>query len=121
MRLKIDEKKCSGCHLCEMVCSLAHLRILNVEKSAIRIERDDLGTSMNRPVVCRQCKKMLCLADEEVDEAAERGKFLWPKARVKACPFNGLSFFEGTAFHCDLCGGDPQCTKVCTPGAITIA
>jgi anaerobic carbon-monoxide dehydrogenase iron sulfur subunit len=120
MRIKVEKEKCSGCHLCEMVCSLFHLGVLNIEKSAIRIERDDLDSSLNTPVVCRQCKKMKCLSKEEVDEAAEKKMFIWNESRVKACPFKALSLFEGRAYHCDLCGGDPQCTKVCTPGAIFV-
>jgi ferredoxin len=28
---------------------------------------------------------------------------------------------DETAYHCDLCGGDPQCVKVCTPKAISLA
>jgi anaerobic carbon-monoxide dehydrogenase iron sulfur subunit len=120
VRIKVEKEKCSGCHLCEMVCSLFHLGTLNIEKSAIRIERDDLSTSLNTPLVCRQCRKMKCLDKEETDEAAEKNRFLWDESRVKACPFKALSAFEETAYHCDLCGGDPQCTKVCTPGAITL-
>jgi anaerobic carbon-monoxide dehydrogenase iron sulfur subunit len=120
MKIKIEKEKCSGCHLCEMVCSLFHLGVINTEKSAIRIERDDLDTSLNIPVVCRQCKKMKCLSKEEADEVAEKKSFLWDGKRVKACPFKALSAFEGATYHCDLCGGDPQCTKVCTPEAIAI-
>jgi anaerobic carbon-monoxide dehydrogenase iron sulfur subunit len=120
VRIKVDQENCSGCHLCEMVCSLFHLGMLNVEKSAIRVEKDDLDSSLNTPVVCRQCKKMKCLSKEEVDEATEKKLFLWNRSRVKACPFKALSVFDGTAYHCDLCGGDPQCTKVCTPGALTV-
>ena len=120
MKVKVNEEKCSGCHLCEMVCSLFHLGKLNTEKSAIRVESDDLDSSLNTPVVCRQCRKMKCLEKEEADEAIEKNSFLWDKGRVKACPFKGLFAFEDTAYHCDLCGGDPQCTKVCTPGAITV-
>jgi Fe-S-cluster-containing hydrogenase component 2 len=121
MRIKVKKEKCSGCHLCEMVCSLFHLGLLNVEKSAIRIEKDDLGSSQNRPVVCRQCKKMKCLSKEEEDEVAEKKIFLWNKSRAGCCPFKALSVFDGSAYHCDLCGGDPQCIKVCTPGALTVA
>ncbi len=120
VKIKIEKEKCSGCHLCEMVCSLFHLGRLNIEKSAIRVERDDLDSSLNTPMVCRQCRKMKCLEKEEVDEATEKNSFLWDKSRVKTCPFKTLFAFEDTAYHCDLCGGDPQCTKVCTPGAITV-
>ena len=120
MRIKVEKEKCSGCHLCELVCSLFHLRTFNVEKSAIRIERDDLNSSLNTPLVCRQCDKMKCLSKEEADETTEKKTFLWDASRASACPFHALSLFEGMAYHCDLCGGDPQCTKVCTPGAITL-
>ena len=121
MKIKVDKKKCSGCHLCEMVCSLFHAGIVNTEKSAIRIQKDDLQTSMNRPVVCRQCKEMLCLKNEKVREFQEKKKFAWRESRAQQCPFGALPVFEGTAFHCDLCKGKPQCVKVCTTGAIRIS
>jgi len=58
MRIKVDEERCSGCHLCEMVCSLFHLGMMNTERSAIRIQKDDLDTSLNLPILCHQCKEM---------------------------------------------------------------
>ena len=103
-----------------MVCSLFHFRIINTEKSAIRIHKDDLDTSLNTPVLCHQCKKMKCLNGEKVMEAQERKKFIWNKTRAERCPFNALSVLEEEAFHCNLCGGNPQCVKVCTPGAIQV-
>ncbi len=119
MKIKVDKEKCSGCHLCEMVCSLAHLGHINVERSAIRVEKDDLGSASNTPVVCRQCKKMACLSGEQVGAATEKKRFVWPKMRAERCPFGALNLFEDSAYHCDVCRGDPQCVKVCTPRAIT--
>ena len=72
MRIKVNKEKCSGCHLCETMCSLFHLGVVNAEKSAVRIEKDDLDTSLNSPVVCRQCKKMKCLEGEEVSPEVEK-------------------------------------------------
>jgi Fe-S-cluster-containing hydrogenase component 2 len=118
MRIKVDKEKCSGCHLCEMVCSLFHTGVINTERSAIRIQKDDLNTSLNRPIVCRQCKEMKCLDGENVKERLERSTFLWEKDRAKRCPFQALTVFGDHAYHCDLCGGRPQCVKVCTPKAI---
>ena len=120
MRIKVDRKKCSGCHLCEMACSLFHMGVMNPERSAIRIEKDDLETSVHRPIVCRQCKEMKCLEGEEMNDKSEQGKFLWDEGRSGRCPFHALTVFQGNAYHCDLCGGRPQCVKVCTPGAIRI-
>ena len=120
MRIKVDRKKCSGCHLCEMVCSLFHLGKINIEKSAIHIRKDDLGSSLNTPVLCHQCKEMKCLRGDEVNEELEKGKFIWDRIRAEDCPFNALTVFDENAYHCDLCGKNPQCIKVCTPRANSI-
>ena len=120
MRIKVNPKKCSGCHLCEMVCSLVHLRIINTEKSAIHIHKDDLDTSLNTPLLCRQCKEMKCLNGEKMSGAQERKKFIWNKKRAERCPFGVLPILGKEAFHCDLCSGNPQCVKVCTPEAIQL-
>jgi Fe-S-cluster-containing hydrogenase component 2 len=120
MRIRVNRKKCTGCHLCELVCSLFHLGVINPEKSAIRIQKDDLDTSMNTPLVCRQCKEMKCLEGEDVAEKLEKEQFHWVKARAGRCPFDSLSVFGPHAYHCDLCGGHPQCVRVCTSEAIRV-
>ena len=120
MRIKVDKKKCSGCRLCETMCSLFHMGAVNTEKSAIRIEKDDLDTSMNTPFVCRQCKNMACLEGEKVAPEAERKKFIWARSRSSKCPFQALNPYRGKSYHCDLCGGNPQCVKVCTTGALSL-
>lgn len=120
MKIKINSKKCTGCHLCELVCSLFHLGVMNTEKSAIRILKDDLDTSMNQPLVCRQCKEMKCLEGEDVVEEFEKRQFVWSKERAELCPFKSLSCLGENAYHCDLCSGNPQCVRVCTTEAIRI-
>jgi len=121
MRIKVNKDKCSGCRLCEALCSLFHLGVVNTERSAIRIEKDDLNTSMNSPSVCRRCKTMKCVKGERAFPQEERAKFIWPAKRSKLCPFHALPVFGGMAYHCDLCGGDPQCVKVCTTGALVMS
>ncbi|MGZ3591418.1 MAG: hypothetical protein ACXU99_12245 [Thermodesulfobacteriota bacterium] len=63
---------------------------------------------------------MKCHDDRRGAEARERKKFLWKKTSAEHCPFHALSVLGGKAFHCDLCGGKPECVNVCTPGAIRI-
>jgi anaerobic carbon-monoxide dehydrogenase iron sulfur subunit len=121
MRIKVKKEKCSGCRLCETMCSLFHGGAVNTEKSAIRIEKDDLDTSMNTPFVCRQCKDMTCLEGEKAGPEAERKKFIWTGQRSSRCPFQALNLFKGKSYHCDLCGGNPQCVKVCTTGALVMS
>lgn len=121
MRVKVEKEKCSGCHLCQVVCSLLHAGAVNIEKSAIRIDKDDLGSSLHSPVLCRQCKEMKCLQGEEAIEARERQTFVWKRDRASRCPFDALPVLGEHAYHCHLCGGHPQCIKVCTPKAIRLA
>ena len=121
MKIKIDSQKCSGCHLCEMVCSLFHSGAIHIGKSAIRIQKDDLDMSLNTPLLCRQCKEMKCLDGEEGVSTQERKKFIWSHKRAKRCPFDALTILSENAYHCDLCLGNPQCIKVCTPGALTLS
>ncbi len=122
-KIRVDAQKCTGCHLCEMACSLYHLDVVSIEKSAIRIFKDDLGKSVHVPKACPQCKRMVCLEgpqDAGVDEEEEKKKFVWPIERIKYCTPNAL-FTEGEySYHCNLCGGDPQCIKVCTVDAIYV-
>lgn len=121
MRIKADDKNCTGCLLCEITCSLLHTGMIQREASAIQITLGDLRDSFHQPVVCRQCKKMLCLKAEGKDfDEKEAGTFYWDnQERVSACPFNAIFLFDGKVVHCDLCGGDPECVKSCPTGCLT--
>lgn len=85
---------------------------------------DDLGDSIHTPLLCRQCSNMYCIEGEDLSQEQvfqEKNKFLWDNLnRALKCPFNGCFAFDGEVYHCDLCGGDPQCVKICTNLALTI-
>jgi len=120
MKIKVFKELCSGCRICEMVCSLFHTGTINPERSAIRIRKNDLGNGLREPIVCRGCRKMACLEGECTEESKEAKKFIWDGKRAEKCTFGALPVFQGEAYHCDLCGGNPRCVKVCTPGALRI-
>ncbi|MFC2056195.1 4Fe-4S binding protein [Chloroflexota bacterium] len=124
MRLVIDKSKCSGCHLCELVCSVHHFGVANPEKAAIRIYKDDLNTSLNTPKVCLQCVngKMRCLKGfpNSTNPDIARKSFLWDRACLEFCPYDAIFPYENSALHCNLCDGQPRCVEYCTPRAITV-
>jgi len=126
VKIKVFPEKCTGCGLCENICSLSHLGVVDKNCSAVKIKMDDLGESIHRPFVCQQCKNMKCLEKEikefpNLDIEAERKKFIWlDKNRVSDCPFNGCFEYGGKIYHCNLCDGDPQCVKVCSQGALQV-
>jgi Fe-S-cluster-containing hydrogenase component 2 len=121
VRLKIDTEKCSGCRLCEMACSIHHLGVVNIRRSAIKVLKDDLKTGACQPVVCRQCKKMLCMDDDQPDTDPYRSRFVWESSFSTSCPFDALGLWNDEVYHCDLCGGDPRCVSLCSTGAIRIS
>lgn len=122
MRVLVKKEKCTGCHQCEIVCSLYHTGNMNPNASAIKIIKDDLGKGVYTPYVCLQCNenKMFCLDGMDVDRKSMKEKFIWPCETIIKCPHRAIFSFNGKVFHCDLCGGDPQCVKICTTSALYI-
>jgi len=128
--LVVDPDACTGCRVCELVCSFYHTKEFNPERSRIRIIKDD-SMGINVPMVCQQCEKPLCVEAcpvEAIQKDEQTGvvtineeKCIGCKLCVLACPFGGTSIDPelGLAIKCDLCGGDPQCAKYCITKAIS--
>jgi len=65
-----------------------------MEKSAIRIQKDDLDTSLNTPVLCRQCKEMKCLHGEEETKDSEKKEFYLGQNQSRAVSFQRPDCFR---------------------------
>ena len=120
MKIRVNSEECSGCHLCEMLCSVQHLGVVNINRSAIHIQKDDLETGACQPIVCRQCENMPCMGKNSENSAEYRVRFIWEQALSGSCPLEALFQWANEVYHCDLCGGEPQCVRVCSTGAIEI-
>lgn len=118
---------CTGCRLCEMVCTLWHDDVFNAEKSRIRVTKK--GVKLDIPVVCTQgnaCDQecaTVCpvecirVVDGTAIEVVE-DECTGCEACVEECPFNCIWMKEEVAIKCDLCHGDPVCIKFCPQQAI---
>lgn len=124
--------KCTGCGICEAVCSLQHFGVVSLPFSAIKVEKNYYDW-MNRTsphlmaisrTVCHQCPgQAACImacpvnALSRVDGMVKLDKEKCTKCGkcVKACPYNAITFARKELIKCDLCGGDPQCVKFCPP------
>lgn len=115
---------CSGCRICQMICSLTHEGAIDIERSRIRVTSDPFkGTSTI--VVCRQCHDAPCYyacPESAIGFDRTNGAVVIDGERCngcrrceEACPFDAILFSEGDrkAYKCDLCGGDPECVKWC--------
>jgi anaerobic carbon-monoxide dehydrogenase iron sulfur subunit len=123
----IDADKCTGCHSCEMACSIKHFGKNHSYLSRIRIQEfRDVNTFV--PVVCQACEDAPCIkvcpmnARVRLDSGAvvtQDDKCIGCRACTYTCPF-GASVANpenGKTMSCDLCMGDdlgPWCVKACT-------
>jgi anaerobic carbon-monoxide dehydrogenase iron sulfur subunit len=121
--------QCTGCGLCELVCSLGHTETCNPARSRIRILRmEQKGVIIQ--TFCQQCEDAACIAAcpvSAIDKNESSGTIEIDRALctmceacITACPFNGINRDDkdGKIIACDLCGGNPLCAKYCETKAI---
>lgn len=125
----VDPDKCTGCKVCEMVCSLQHESEINPVKSRIHVMSwEDEGVDI--PMICQQCESPPCEAVCPVNAIArdqETGALLIDEKAcigcrmcINACPFAAPTVQPDTrkVVKCDLCAGEPQCVAFCAPQAL---
>lgn len=127
-RLTVVPERCSGCRLCELVCAMTHFGVINPKKSAIRVSVLYPHPVIRMPIVCRQCAKPKCMENCPADAISRRDgvvqidpeKCISCQQCVITCPFGAMFVHDDlpTPFKCDLCGGDPECVKICPKDAI---
>lgn len=127
--LVIDYEKCSGCRMCEVVCSWRHKDGFNPAKSRIQIVtlREK---SVDIPIICQQCDKAMCMEScqpkaisfnkEYNAYVVDEKKCIGCKMCIMACPVGAMCFDsdKGVAIKCDLCKEYPQCVRYCPMNAI---
>ncbi|MEW5722749.1 MAG: 4Fe-4S dicluster domain-containing protein [Thermodesulfobacteriota bacterium] len=132
--LVIDISRCTGCGYCEIICSFAHHDEFNPLKSRIKVSVF-LDKAMAVPVVCYQCEDPWCVkvcpsgaltiqrdpSGEARIIAVDKERCVGCRMCTLACPFGCIVVNEGQAEKCNLCGGDPECVKVCRAGALKFA
>jgi carbon-monoxide dehydrogenase iron sulfur subunit len=129
-------EECTGCKLCEQACSLAKEGKVWPWASRIRVQQ--YPPSVEFPVSCYQCGtdakciaacpvNALSLDAENCTVQCDTGKCLRTTKNMDcltcadACPGGTINHHPVTSapLFCDMCGGDPACTKVCPSGALS--
>ncbi|HIJ08496.1 TPA: 4Fe-4S binding protein [Candidatus Bathyarchaeota archaeon] len=124
-----DPRKCTGCDVCEYVCSSEKEKTFNPTKSRIRAIR--LNTLSNLAVACRTCKDAPCvvacpkdalrLSLENRTIAVDSKKCDGCGWCIAACEYGAVTMHPdtGKAIICDTCNGAPECVQWCPEGALS--
>lgn len=130
-RIVWEKTKCTGCRVCEGVCSLHRENEFNPAKSRgfmLRTVKDSILYKLR--VFCQQCEEANCMAvcpasaisDEDGVRLVDETKCLGCKMCEMACPVGAIAVSreKGVSVKCDQCAGldEPQCVKYCWPKAL---
>ena len=125
MRMDIDMLRCTGCKLCQIVCSVANFEENNPKKAGIRIVSKLFTEARYEVVVCDQCGECIATCPFDAIRLASGVVTINPElctncgVCVDACP-NGALFTHPDVDHpikCILCG---ECEKLCPRGILGI-
>lgn len=127
--LMINYEKCTGCRLCELVCSVFHEQVSNPSRSRIKVMKWE-SEGLYIPMSCQQCEDAPCMnvcpvkaisRDDELGYMkVDYDVCIGCRSCVVVCPFGAMSFdvIDKKVFKCDLCEGEPQCVRFCEEKAV---
>ena len=130
-KIIVNEEKCTGCRICELVCSAENEGVYNPELSRIIKLADGLPENLST-TICQQCPDAPCIKNcpfSAIYLDREKGiikidleKCTGCKKCIQVCPYDAIMFNEKTkeVFKCEFCGGEPICIKKCPTNAISI-
>jgi len=129
-RLKPVAKNCTGCQICEIVCTRFHEKEYGQNKARLRIEaRHTLeGVPSYKQAVCTLCGRCVEACDPDALKIGDEGYLKLDAEKcnacaicVEACPFDVIVMDEQTNLPriCDMCKGNPECVKWCKQDALT--
>jgi len=126
--IAINYASCTGCKVCEMVCSLVKEGESNPAKARVQVyrkEQNGLVTAI--PVVCQRCEEPACQAacptEAIVDYQVIEDRCTGCSECYQACPIGAIRVIpeRSKAVLCDLCQLNPPCISLCHSGCLSLA
>lgn len=131
MRQRIVTKfdVCTGCRICELICSFVKEGAFNPRYARLRIETPGDGL-FNDPVVCIQCDNPACMRvcpEEALYRDPITQVVLLDQDRchncglcIEYCHIDMVQINPRASkpTKCDHCGGSPRCVEFCPTGAL---
>jgi carbon-monoxide dehydrogenase iron sulfur subunit len=132
LMLQCDRSLCTGCHICEMVCSAVKEGVFDPRVSRIRVQ-DTADGGMAKSYTCVNCEGdppcILACPRRGLSRDPETKAIRIPKEEcnqcgrcVEACPYGAIVLVSGDKppVVCDLCPDldEPPCVTFCPTGAL---
>jgi anaerobic carbon-monoxide dehydrogenase iron sulfur subunit len=125
--LLVNPDKCTGCHRCDLWCSLTKDGVCNPSRARVHVLRRE--PDLDTPVACTHCGVCISACPfDAISRNVKTGAVVIEEAACKkcgicvmACPIGMITYPPDSKVpvKCDLCGGDPECVKHCRDGALT--
>lgn len=126
-RLFVNVEKCSGCRICELVCSFHHSGQFRPSISRIIVIKQD-KYGFDFPIFCRQCEECppISACPNAALKRANNGVITVDyevcvncEVCIDACLYNAIRLNEiSKLLICDLCEGTPLCVERCPTKAL---
>jgi len=128
----VDKDKCTGCRVCEYICSIHHCKVFNPSRSRIRVVRN--YPHSNAAFACRMCEDTPCVVAcprKAMTQNPETGVIHVNEDLceegcnwcVKACEYGSINIEDNKARLCDLCKdreAGPACIEWCPEEALEL-
>lgn len=129
--IAVDSEKCTGCGICELVCSSEKNDVFNPLLSRIHVVR--MGSTIATSVACLLCEDPACVRScprKALSVSEKTRTILVNKDKcdgcgwcIEACEFGAvdMDFNKKIVTICDLCDMKPKCVDYCPPRALSLA
>lgn len=124
-RVVQDPMVCTGCKVCQLICSFVHYKVANPRKSRIGLLREKGGA--DKALICVHCPNPACMKacaqgaiyrDKKGLIRVNKKKCIECLKCVKACPFHAMFYHPDVGvINCEVCG---ECVKRCPVKALKI-
>lgn len=123
-----DASKCTGCQICELVCSATKEKKINPHLSRIHVVRIDPLITI--ALTCQNCEEAPCVSScpKDAISFSEKGivkvkqeKCIFCGWCIQSCPFGAITIHSSQMKLCDLCDGEPKCVEHCPKDALTLS
>jgi MinD superfamily P-loop ATPase len=123
MRIKVHKENCTGCRLCQQICTINRFGEINPKKASIAVVGHFPEPGTFEPKLCTQCGICAKKCPQEAihkegdayviheDECTNCG------VCIEVCPFDVIFTHPDVPIPimCNLC---MKCTEVCNTGAL---